>query len=166
MNKRRFIGSVCLLAYLLGWLGSTQAMPILLVSIGHSHKIFLAQHGDTLQIALHHPGYVDEHEPVSTHHLEVYQHDLLDKVLFVLSNRDNHDYSDHIICIPLDKQPTIATSKKVNGKKINLPTGFSFLATAPPFPTFAKLARLPHLSQPPPDIPSIPLHLRTTVLLN
>jgi hypothetical protein len=166
MNKRRFIGCVCLLTYLLAWLGSTQAMPVLLASVGHSHKIFLAHRGDTLQIALHHPGYVDEHEPVLSTHLEVYQHDLLDKVLSVLSNRDAHDYSDHIIRIPLDKQPIIAVSKKADGKKINLPIGFSFLATAPPFPNFIELARPPHLDQPPSDVSLIPIHLRTTVLLN
>jgi hypothetical protein len=166
MNKRRFIGCVCLLAYLLGGLGSVQAMPLLLTSIGHSHKIFLAHRGNTLQIALHHPGYVDEHEPVPTAPMEVYQYDLLDKILSVLSNRDDRDYSDHTIHIPLDKQPIIATSKKVDSKEVKLPLAFSFLATAPPFPAFVKLARGPHLGQPPPDIPSISPHLRTTILLN
>src|SRR5699024_11317001 len=98
MKKRRLIGYFCLFIYFLTWLGSAQAMPLLLSGIGYSHKIFLSHHGDTLQIALHHPGYVDEHEPASSSPShEIHQQDLLDEMLSALSDRDAHDYSDHVI---------------------------------------------------------------------
>lgn len=140
-------------------------MPLLLAGIGYSHKIFLTHHGDTLQIALHHPGYIDEHEPASSHSHEIHQQDLLDEMLSALSDRDAHDYSDHVIHIPLDKQPLVTASKKVDNQKVKLPIAFFFLATALPFPTWIESTHSPYLGQPPPDIPSIPLHLRTTVLL-
>lgn len=165
MKKRRLIGYFCLLIYLLTWLGSAQAMPLLLASLGYSHKIFLSHHGDSLQIALHHPGYIDEHEPISTTAVESHPHDLLDEMFSVLSDRDAHDYSDHVIHIPLDKQPLVAASKKVDNQEVKLPIAFSFQATAPPFPSWIESTHPSYLDQPPPDIPSIPLHLRTTVLL-
>lgn len=166
MNKRRLIGCFCLLLYLLTWVGSAQAIPLLLASVGHAHKIFLTYHGDKIQIALHHPGYVDQHEPVATTSLEAYQHDLLDKALSALDVRADHDYSDHVIQLPQDEHPTLTTSKKIDSKETKASPAFSFLTTAPPFPALAKFARPHYLGQPPPEIPAIPLHLRTTVLLN
>ncbi|ABA57910.1 hypothetical protein [Nitrosococcus oceani] len=167
MNKRRFMGWFCLLIYLLAWVGSAQAMPLLLASVGHAHKIFLTYHGDKIQIALHHPGYIDEHEPTAKTPLAAYQHDFLDKTLLALSNRAAHDYSDHIIHLPLDQQTTITASKKSENNKTKLSPTFPFLATAPPFPALAELMHPLYLSQPPPDnILLIPLHIRTTVLLN
>ncbi|QBQ55660.1 hypothetical protein [Nitrosococcus wardiae] len=166
MSKRRLIGCFCLLLYLLAWVGSAQAIPLLLTSVGHAHKIFLTYHGDKIQIALHHPGYVDQHEPVATTSLEAYQHDLLDKALLALDVRADHDYSDHVIQLPLDKPPILTTSQKIDSKETKASPAFSFLATAPPFPALAELACARHLGQPPPAVPSIPLHLPTTVLLN
>ncbi len=166
MNKRRLIGYFCLSLYLLAWLGSAQAIPLLLASVGHAHKLFLTYHGDTLRIKLHHPGHADEHEPLPAAPLRTYQHDLLDKVLFILSNRTQDDYSDHLIQIPLDKPLPIAIDQEIGSKLIKL--SLASLATTPPFPTFIKRAYLLLLAPPlpPPATPTTPLHLRTTVLLN
>lgn len=168
MNKRRFIGYFCLLIYFLAWIGSAQAIPLLLTSIGHAHKIFLAHRGDTLQITLHHPGHIDKHEPVPATSLKTYQHDLLDKALFILSNRQCNDYSDHLIQVPLDKPPHITSDHKIGGEIAKLLIAFSFLAITVPLPASMKCAYLLFLAPPlpPPDIPSAPFHLRTTVLLN
>ncbi|BAW80622.1 hypothetical conserved protein [Candidatus Nitrosoglobus terrae] len=163
MNKHSLIGSICLLAYLLGWLGSAQMTVLLLANLGHSHKLFLAQQGSALQITLHHPGYIDDHNPDLTLH----QHDLLDEIIFTLSSQDNsYDCTDHIIHIPTDKELIVATSNNINDK-INLSIGFTFLATIFLFPIFiSKVIDSSCSDQLQPDIPSVPLHLPTTVLLN
>lgn len=166
MNKRWPIGYFCLLIYFLSWVGSAQAIPLLLVSAGHAHRMILTDHGDEIRIALHHPGHVDEHEPAPATSLESYRHDLLDRVLWAFSGSDNRSYSDHVIHISLDKPPILAASKIVDSKEVKLSIAFFFSGYCTPFPAFAKLTRLPHSGQPPPVTPSIPIHLRTTVLLN
>lgn len=166
MNKRRLIGWFCLFTYFLAWVGSAQAMPLLLASVGHAHKISLTYHGDKIHIALHHPGYIDKHEPAAKTPLTAYQHDFLDKILLALSDRAAHDYSDHVIHLPLDQQASITASKKLEANKTKLSPAFPFLATIPRFPALAELMHLLYLSQPPPDnILLIALHIRTTILL-
>lgn len=150
-----FIGSLCLLAYLLVWAGSSQGLPLLLVMIGNTHKIFLTKSHDRIHLVLHHPGNQDEHESPAGDDRK-HEHDILDKVLSTAAGQDDH--SDHEFHVSEEKQLVIAAVKTIGASKTDL-------AIAKIRLVFIKSISTHFLSDPPPKANPTLVSLHTTVLL-
>ena len=157
-KRQRFIALFSLFAFLLSWVGVAQGMPLLLILVGPSHKVFLTKHLNNIQLEIHHPGNQDEHESKTGVPI-AHQHDLLDGIIAATAG-GNVSHSDHEIQLSNDEEPFIASSKTVSAPKTSLLVANSQLG-----PVFVKPA--PFRNPPPPLLKTNPrpVSLLTTVLL-
>ena len=114
-QRKRLIALLSLCGFLLSWVGVAQGMPLFLILMGHSHKVFLTKHSNTIEIVIHHPGNRDEHESPTGDRIE-HQHDLLDRIIAATAG-GKVSHSDHAIQLSDDKEQIIVTSATVSAPK-------------------------------------------------
>lgn len=157
-KAKRFVALFSLFAFLLSSVGVAQGIPLLLILMGPSHKVFLTKHFDNVQLVIHHPGNQDEHES-QTDAPVPHKHDLLDGIIAATAG-GNVSHSDHEIQLSNNKDPFIASANTVSVLKTPL-----LEASAPLWPVFVEPTSFqiltPSLLKPTPGA----LPLFTTVLL-
>lgn len=154
----RLRGLICLLAYLLVWVGNAHGLPFLPLVAGHSHAAFIDQNLGKIRIVLHHAGVQDRHEPPEATSSE-HQHDLLDQAPAAASMGPVPE-ADHVIDLPRQYGHALAATKIVG-----LFAGAPPVAVVATQPMEAEPVSTRTSSQPPPKPDLTLAALRTTVLL-
>ncbi|CAB1275315.1 hypothetical protein [Candidatus Nitrosacidococcus tergens] len=162
-NKKQVICKICLSAYLVGWLVSAQVLPLFIATLGYSHQLFVTQQNNQLEIFLHHPGHYDQHELASSSiNLE---QDLLDKLIYLLTDENKQENPDHIFYIPLDKLPSLEADEISDSKPIKVIAIFFASIISLVFITYSsRYLSTSSFRKKSLEIPLIPMHLATTVL--
>lgn len=157
-QTQTFRGWICLLSYLLVWIGSAQVFPLLFLAAGHSHKIFLGESHNQIHLILHHPGVQDQHEAPETSP-SGHRHDLVDPALAATSTGSPSE-KNHVIHVPKQKEQAVATTGIINLSKDASP-----LIVIQTWPMIVKPVSVRSFSGSPPKFDPILVALRTIALL-
>ena len=156
-NRRTIATWVCLLSYLLLWIGSAHGISLIFLAAGPSHKVFLDESHHRTRLALHHPGVYDQHERQGTSPI-MHRHDLLDQALAATSDGTIPE-EDHIIQLCEQQEQAIAATKIIC--PIN---DASPISTVQMWPMIVNPSSIRTSLHAPPRFNSILVALRTTVL--
>ena len=157
-KRQRFIALFSLFGFLLSWVGVAQGMPLLLILMGHSHKVFLTKQSNMIHLVIHHPGNQDEHESTTGDPVK-HEHDLLDGLIAATAG-GNVSHSDHEVQLSDDKEQFIPSAKTVSVPKTSL-----LVANSQLWPVFVKPAPFRNPAPPLLKTKPRPVSLLTTVFL-
>ena len=157
-QTRTLLAWLLLLTFLLSCARGALGLPVLLLIMGNSHKVFLTHTHDEIHLVLQHPGNPDEHDRAVGDH-SGHEHHWLDNVLALFTTEQDRHPDHEIHLSDYELEVTVAT------RTVEVSKTFLSLAISQVPPVFAEPVSVALLPHPPPEAnPTLICH-STTVLL-